>query len=64
MNCYPSTLLMAQIKFKQNSDRAGMKLCYKINYFTSEKPLSIKTDTFVTSDFHRGVNEIFDFLGR
>jgi len=29
---------MAQRKFKKNSDRAGMKLCYKINYeyFNSE----------------------------
>jgi len=41
-----------------------MKLYYKINYFTSEKPLSIKTDMCVTSGFQRGVNEIFAFLGR
>jgi hypothetical protein len=55
---------MAQRKFKQNSDKAEMKLGYKISYFTSEKSLSIKTDNCVTSGFHRGLNEIFVFLGR
>jgi hypothetical protein len=54
---------MEQRKFKQNSDRAGIKLYYNINYFTSEQPLSIKIDTCVISGFRHGVNEIFAFLG-